>query len=221
MTKPKFHQFNCREQDRPDFRQARAVLKHKPDIIFFELPEKDESPETIFNKYDCKNKPLKEVNIIKKRLENASKEFKYALSDIKTWENIEKVWQEEHNILLYNVDGPKELRLEFFEAWNNTYPCITKNWLWWVKIYLRERIMANHISSIIKKYKMKKNPIALIFLQNFHWRHVKFLLENPSKEEIWKYYFGNFSEVTSLIISKKIKENNKLFYNYWKKYSDF
>lgn len=216
MIKPKFHQFDCREQNRVDFRQARAVLKYKPDIIIFELPEKHGSPETIFNKYDCKNKPLKKSKIIKKDLIKASHKFQYALSDIKTWENIERLWRKNHNILLYNVDGPQELRAEFFETWNHMYPCATKNWLWWVQIYLRERFMANHIHSVIKKYKIKNNPKILIFLQNFHWKHVKFLLNNPSKEEIWRYYFGKFSEIMPLTISNRIRKNNKLFYRYWK-----
>lgn len=221
MIKPKFHQFDCREQNRADFRQARAVLKYKPDIIIFELHEKHGSPETIFNKHDCKNKPVGEIAIIRKSLKKVSREFRYALSDVKMWENIERLWREGHNILLYNVDGPRELRAEFFEVWNHMYPCATKNWLWWVRIYLRERIMANHIYSIIKKYKIKNNPKILIFLQSFHWKHVKFLLGNPLKEEIWKYYFSKFSEITPLTISERIRRNNKLFYRHWKKYSDF
>lgn len=81
--------------------------------------------------------------------------------------------------------------------------------------------MANHAQSIVKKYKIKNNPKILIFLQRFHWEHVKFLLDNPSKKKIWKYYFGKFSEITHLTISKKIRKNNKLFYRYWKKYSNF
>lgn len=83
----------------------------------------------IFNKYDCENKPLKEVAIIKKGLKKASREFRYALSDVKVWENIERLWRKSHNVSLYNVDGPRELRAEFFEIWNHTYPCATKNWL--------------------------------------------------------------------------------------------
>ncbi|MDD3101568.1 MAG: hypothetical protein PHE59_00240 [Patescibacteria group bacterium] len=221
MIKPKFHQFNCREQNRVDLRQARAVLKYKPDIIIFEQPEKDGNPESIFNKYDCKNKPFRKVSIIKKNLKEVSREFRYALSMVKTFENIERLWHDGHDILLYNVDGPQELRADFFEVWYNMYPCATKNWLWWVYIYLRERIMANHIHLILKKYKIKNNPKILIFIQSFHWKHVKFLLSNPSKKEIWNYYFGKFSEITPPTIAKRIRKNNELFYKYWEKYSDF
>jgi len=218
---PKLHQFDCREQNRTDLRQARAVLKYKPDIIIFELAGKSGNPETIFNKYDCKNKPFGEIAIIQKSLKKVSRKFGYALSNIKTCENIKQLWRNDHNVLLYNVDGPRDLRTEFFEAWEHMYPCAAKNWLWWVRIYIRERIMANHIQLILKKYKIKNDPKILIFLQNFHWRHVKFLLTNPSKEKIWKYYFSKFSEITPRAISERIKRNNKLFYKYWGKISDF
>ena len=75
MMKPIFLQFSCREQNKPDFRQARAVTKHEPDIILFETPEKDGSPELIFNKYTCKNKPLRKVKIIQGELRRVSKRF--------------------------------------------------------------------------------------------------------------------------------------------------
>ena len=93
------------------------------------------------------------------------------------------------------------------------YPCATKNWLWWVQIYLRERIMANHISFIVKKYKIKNNQKVLIFLQSFHWGHVKFLLDNPSKKEIWNYYFGKFSEVTYQRFPRKLAKIIRCFIN--------
>jgi len=221
MIKPIYHQVNCREQNKVDLRQAKAVLKYKPDIIIFELPEKNNSPETVFNKYNCRQKPVVKIKLIKKNLKKSAKQFGYALSDIKVWENIEYLWQQEKNVLLYNIDGPTELRQEFFEVWQNMYPSAKKNWLWWVSIYLRDRIMANHLQSILKKYKFQKNPVILIFLQNFHWQHVKFLLKNPTSQEIWQYYFGKFSEINIKTISHRIKKNNKLFYRYWKKYSDF
>ena len=40
-----------------------------------------------------------------------------------------------------------------------------------------------------------KKPTVLIFLQSFHWEHVKFLVKKPNKDEIWDYYFGKFSEI--------------------------
>lgn len=227
--KPKFIQINCREEintrnwKQPDYRQAEAVLKYRPDIIIFENVEKNGSPETIFNEYSTENKPVKEVLAIQKNLRmNARKPgLGDALSDVKTWENIMRLWREGHEVLVYNVDAPKELRKEFFEVWRHMYPCALKNWLWWVRIYLREVIMARHIRNILKKYKAKENPIILICLQSFHWEHVKFLLDNPSKGDIWKYYFSKFKEVSRKNIAGKIKKENKIFYMYWKKLSGF
>ena len=122
--------------------------------------------------------------------------------------------------LLFNVDAPKELRSEWFDVWNNMYPCALKNWLWWVPIFIRERIMAKNICHILENYKEKENPKILIFLQSFHWRHVKFLLSEPSKDKIWEYYFGKFDRISKEHISEKIKKLNKTYYKYWKKYAE-
>ncbi len=81
--------------------------------------------------------------------------------------------------------------------------------------------MAKNIQWILDNYKEKKEPKVLVFLQSFHWDHVKFLLNNPSKNKIWNYYFGNFSEIDKQSIGNKIKNINKVFYKYWSKISDF
>lgn len=81
--------------------------------------------------------------------------------------------------------------------------------------------MANNVQWILRNYKGKENPTVLIFLQSFHWDHVKFLLKNPSKKAIWNYYFGKFSEINKSDIAIKIEGLNKVFYKYWKKFSDF
>jgi len=221
--KPKIVQFDIREENRKDYRQARAVLKYRPDIIIFENPEHNLSPESKFNKYSPQNKPMKEFLAIQKYFKIAAKEgFGYALSDIKTWKNIMQLWREGHNVLIYDVDGPAELRQEFFHVWRHMYPCALKNWLWVAcRFYIREVIMAKHVCNILKKYKAKTNPTILICLQKIHWVHVKFLLSNPSKEKIWKYYFGRFKEISRKNITSKIKKENKVFYKYWKKYSGF
>lgn len=226
--KPKFIQVNCREEintrnwKQPDYRQAEAVLKYRPDIIIFEQAEKNGSPETVFNKYSPENKPIEKVLAIQKGLRMAAEEpgFGDALSTVKTWENIMQLWREGHNVLIYNVDAPRDLRREFFEVWCHMYPCALKNWLWWVRIYLREVIMAKHVRDISKKYTAKTDPTILICIQSFHWRHVRFLLSGPSKDKIWQYYFSGFKEVSRKNISGKIKKENKIFYMYWKKLSD-
>lgn len=219
---PIFHQINCRETKRADYRQAMAVLKYKPDIIIFELPEKKGRSELEYNKFLPKDKPFEKILSDVKGLRAYYKKSKdgVALSDALMWENIVRIWRSGRNILLYSVDGPKELRQELLEIWDGCYPCAMKNWIWWVQIYLRERIMANHIRNILENYTGKKSPKVLIFLQSFHWLHVKFLLKNPSPAQIYKYYFGKFWKVNKSNIKNRIKANNKLFYKYWLKYSD-
>jgi len=220
--KPKFVQFSISEENRLDYRQARAVLKYRPDIIIFESAAEKFNPETVFNKYSPENKPLAEFRKVQSDLRKVSKRFKDALSDVKTWENIAQLWREGHNVLVYNVDAPREMRREFFDVWRHMYPCALKNWLWVAsRFYIREVIMAGHVTNILKKYKGKTNPTVLVCLQKTHWVHVKFLLSHPTKAQIWKYYFGKFKEVTPRTIGGKIKAANKVFYKYWKKVSAF
>ena len=215
-------QYSCVEGDKADYRQANSVLKYRPDIIIYEMPEKNGKPDLIFNKYAPNKKPLKEVDKRIEGMKEAAKTWPYAISEARTWENIRQLWQEGHDVLLFNVDAPRELRAEFYEVWNHMYPCAKKNWLWWVQIYLRERIMANHMEKILADLPDDKKLTMLMFLQSFHWDHVKFLLTKPNKEEIWDYYFGKFQkEVTVQNIEAKIKNNNKIFSKYWAKYSDF
>jgi hypothetical protein len=207
---------------KPDLRQSEYVLKYKPDIIIFEGGA-GKTPDTIYNKYSVKDKPLKLIKEKQKWLKKVSKNPGNgdAISDVVLWDNIMKVWSEGHNILVYNSDGPDELRKEFFEVWKYMYPSALKNWLWWVRIYLREKYMAKNIQWILDKNKNKEELVIAIFLQSFHWRHVKFLLTNPSKKEIWEYYFSKFKEVDINSIGEKIKKQNKTFYKYWQRISDF
>ena len=226
--KIKYIQVDCHEEIntpgwiKPDLRQAECVLKYKPDIIIFELGA-DKTPDTIYNNYSPKDKPLKLVKERQKWLKKVSKKPGNgdAISDVVLWDNITKVWNEGHNILIYNTDGSDELRKEFFEVWKYMYPCALRNWLWWVQIYLREKYMTKNIQWILEKNKDKESLVVVIFLQSFHWKHVSFLLKNPSKKEIWEYYFSNFKEVNKSNITEKIKKENKVLYKYWQKISDF
>ncbi len=220
--KPKYIQFDCKEVDELDLRQANAVTKYKPDIIILEYPNNNKTPDLVFNKYEALKKPKE---LVKKRLKNFSnnvlKIHPWVKADTVMWKNIASLWAKDHQISIYSVDAPSELTSEWLDVWRYTYPCVKKNWLWWVQIYLRERIMTDNIQWILRNYKEKENPTTLIFLQSFHWDHVKFLLKNPSKKEIWNYYFGKFLEVNRSNIGIKIKSLNKVFYKYWKKFSDF
>ncbi|MCK5286072.1 MAG: hypothetical protein KAJ58_02505 [Candidatus Pacebacteria bacterium] len=220
--KPRYIQFNCKEIDALDLRQANAVLKHKPDIIILEYPNNNKTPNLSFNNYDALKKPQKMVNDrIKEFPKHILKISPWVKSDTIMWKNIASLWKKNHQILVYSVDAPNELTGELLDVWRYTYPCVKKNWVWWVQIYLRERIMANNLQWVLDNYKEKENPTILIFLQDFHWKHVKFLLKNPGKEEIWNYYFNKYSEISKPNISVKIKKINKVFYKYWKMVSDF
>ena len=218
--KPKYIQVDCKETNKLDLRQAEAVLKHKPDIIILEYPNNNQTPDLEFNRFGALEKP-------KKMVEERIKEFPgevlkihpWARADTVMWKNIANLWSSGHQVLVYAVDAPNELTREWLEVWSYTYPCVKKNWVWWVQIYLRERKMADNVRWILDHYEGKNNPTILVFLQNFHWDHVQFLLSGPTKDEIWDYYFGKFSSVNKDNIEEKIKSLNKVFYKYWKRFS--
>lgn len=220
--KPKYIQFNCVESKALDLRQAKAILKHKPDIVILEYPNNKKTPDWEFNKYPALKKPKKLVSDrIKEFPPEVLKVHPWAKADTIMWRNIAGLWEKGHQIFVYSVDAPNELTKEWLDVWRGAYPCIQKNWVWWVQIYLREKMMAQHIKWILKNYKEKEDPTVLVFLQNFHWQHVKFLLTSPAKKEIWAYYFGRFSEIDKKTIGARIKSLNKVFYKYWKSVSDF
>ena len=217
--KPRFIQVDCRETNKLDLRQAKAVLKYKPDIIILEYPNNEKTPDTIFNKYAPANKPLK-------KLPKFSKETfamnPWVKSDVVMWNNVVYLWKkEECQVLIYQIDAPSELVSEWLLVWNNMYPCALKNWLWWVRSYLRERYMAKNVQWVLSQYKLKKRPTILIFLQSFHWEHVKFLLQNPSTKHVWNYYFGKFNNLQPSVIARTLRKQNKVFYKHWKIISGF
>jgi len=220
--KPIYHQFNCKETDELDLRQANAVLELKPDIIILEYPNNKKTPNLPFNNYPALEKPKQLVNKrLKEFPEKILKIHPWAKADTIMWKNINSLWGKNHQVLVYAVDAPVELTKEWLEVWNHMYPCSKRNWLWWVQIYLREKIMAKNIQWILDNYKDKEKPKILVFLQSFHWKHVKFLLKAPKKDDIWNYYFGKFTEIDRQTIRNKIKKSNRLFYKYWKKIADF
>lgn len=198
--KPKYIQINCAEEKEIDLRQAKAVLRYKPDLIFLEYPT---------NSLKSIKKP---IHINKKII----LKFPWTESDNYMWANIEKIWKNGHNTLVYAIDGPYDLvNKANIYLYDKKHPYKTTDLFWWVRIYLRECFMARNIMLILKKYKKKKNPIILVFVQNFHWRHVKFLLSNHSEKAIWNYYFKRFRGSTSIEISRLVKKENKILFKYW------
>lgn len=220
--KPRFIQRSCVEGNKIDLRQADAVLDHKPDIIFFERPQnKNGKPGTVFNHYSCRTKPTKKINEIIKEAKIAAKEFPYAEGDIFIWKNINKLWDEGINTQIYNVDSPQRMRAEGFYLFNKPisegYPGVRKDWLFWAYLYLRDSYMANNIRSVLKTYSLKPDPTICIFIESIHWQHIQFLLENPSKEKIWKYYFSRFPGIKPNTLQRKIRERSKIIAEYWEK----
>lgn len=218
--KPKYIQKDCVEGDEVDLRQANTILKYKSDIVVFELPAGKSGPDSVFNKYSVNKKPLKKVDEIIKRLKISAKKYPYAGSDVVVWENIKKLWADGHNVLIYNIDAPDELRSGYIKNLNFPYPQARKNWLFWVYLYIRDTYMARNMEKVLKNYELinnkgKENPTIAIFLQSIHWKHVQFLLTKPTQAEIFKYYFGRFSELNTKNIGNEIKAKNKFLYKWW------
>ena len=63
----KILQYSCRESGEIDMRQAKAVLRHKPDVIIFEAPSNTRTASSIFNKFKPNAKPMREFAAIQKR----------------------------------------------------------------------------------------------------------------------------------------------------------
>jgi len=219
----KLYQFSCKEGKKIDLRQANAVLRHRPDVIIFEAPINSLSPSLIYNKYSPSRKPFREVEKHKKMLKSVAKKAPWVASDIYVYENIVSIWKAGHDVKLYNADAPQELlqvNLKIDDNWNPKPYRRGTHFQWWVRIYLREKIMAWHIAQIFSQYK-NENPTILIFLQKFHWRNVQFLLSKPSKKQIYEYYFGKFKNLSMKTIGEVVKETDKTLYNFWKRESDF
>lgn len=219
----KLLQFSCKGVAGVDPRQGEAVLRHRPDVIIFEAPTNLRPPDTVFNQYPTNKKPLDKVRDHIKNLEQVGKTYPWVRSDIQVYKNIVGLWNEGHDIKIYNVDAPSDiLRVPDDQPSPNSPhpPRRGQALFFWVRIYLREKIMAQHMSSILKKYE-NQNITILIFLQKFHWLNVQFQLSKPSKREIWKYYFGRFNNLNPEKLETKIKEYNSTLFKYWERFSDF
>lgn len=202
----KFIQINCKEENSIDKRQANAVLKYRPDVILLEYP-------TTAGSYEFRTKS---PNITKEIISA----IPWTRSDKYMWLNIAKLNKTNHNVVLYAVDGPYNLvnDANIYPS-NKQNPNRTMNLYWWVRIYLRERFMAQNIKKILRKYKNKKSLTILVFLQKFHWQHVEFILSHPTKHKIWNFYFGRrFKKLKPTEISDKLRGEAPILYRYWRKY---
>jgi len=138
VIKPKYIQVDCLEKEGLDLRQAEAVLKHKPDIIILEYPNNEKNPSLTFNEYGALEKPK---DMVKKKNQKFSdkvlKIHPWAEADTVMWRNIARLWKSGHQCMVYSVDAPSDLTGEWLEVWKNCYPCVKKNWLWWVSFFVR------------------------------------------------------------------------------------
>lgn len=220
----KLFQFSCTEGNKVDMRQANAVSRYRPDIIIFEAPCNKKTPDLIYNKFSPSKKPLNELMKDKIELRKVSKKYLWVESDIYVYDNVASLWRGGHDVKMYNVDGPRELlriNLEGGVHWNPKPFCRGTHFIWWVRIYLREKIMTKNIEYIFSKNKNMNGLTVLMFLQKFHWINVKFQLLKPSKEKMFNYYFGSFKGLNPKNIGLIVKEENKELYKYWCKYSEF
>lgn len=202
VVKPRFIQVSCAEGNKIDLRQAKAVLRYKPDIIFLEYP-------------GISLKPIVKPIYISKAVIS---KYPWVESDNFMWANVSRLWKSGYPVLVYAVDGPHDLVSETSippYPYNEKYPHKTTNLFWWVRIYLRECFMAKKIRTILKQYRGKKSPTVLVFLQSFHWRHVQFLLSNPSKKATRDYYFKRFRRLKIKDIYKLLQKENKILSKYW------
>lgn len=192
----KFIQVGCKERDGIDPAQAKAVLKHKPDIILFEYPQNNKTPDTIFNKYLPAKKPKKEVTKMIQMLKVASKSQSWVQSDVQVFKNIDKLWSKGKQVYLYFIDAPSKItsaRLDENNKLHRPFPKIQKYLWWWKKMYARESYMTKHLKWILKKHEEKDIKI-LVFLEKFHWNNVQFRMKAKSKEAIQEYYFSTFNK---------------------------
>lgn len=216
----KIHQFSCREENGVDHRQADAILRHNPDVIFWEAPSTGRKASLVFDPKKSPKKHEGQLKKITKSLQKVSKKYPWVVSDISVYKNAIELLKNGHRVRIYNVDAPSELLKEtIINKWNMMERPRRRgsHLLWWIYIYLRERIMTRNIQPLLKG----DRQTALMFLQKFHWLNVKFLLSNPTKDDIWRYYFGKFKNINKQNVSEIIKEKNKVLYKYWLRHSDF
>ncbi|MBU3958078.1 MAG: hypothetical protein KKB25_03305 [Nanoarchaeota archaeon] len=188
---------------RASIKKTKEILKIKPYIILFEYPQ-DSEPGTFYNKFLPSKKPLKRFKRLKQNLRKHARKYPWLIGDVKIFEMIERLWRENKQVLLFNMDGPSKLtalcdkivrsrnRL-LFDVWN----------------YLREQYMIKTIRKVKNEFPRSK---IVIICHDYHWKNIEFLLRNPSKKEVNKYYFSRIDEYIKFDLKKY-----KILQNYWNK----
>jgi hypothetical protein len=211
----KLIQASCLESNKTDSRQADAVLRHRPDVIIFESPMPDSTYEDVCNHYLPHQKPIAVIRKRMQMLRQIAKKCPWVLSDVQMYENVIALWKKGHDIKLYHVDASPELLQIVTPNSQQLIPCRRGTYLmWWTRIFLRETFMTKNIAAILAKYQ-KTDATILIFLQKFHWINVLFRLKNPTKKQLWNFYFGKFKKLEKSSLTTKVKEFNPTLYKYW------
>ncbi len=198
-------------------KKAEEILKIKPDAILFEYPVPERNSLSDFNNFSPKEKPKQRIDAWKKSYAKYSEKYHWLKSEYKIIEAIEQLWNEEKQTYLFEIDGPIGL----------TSIGETKDSLKGLQIivwnYIREKFMAENIRNIesFLDKKAGKEGVVLIFCHDTHWKNIRFLLKNPSKNEIQKYYFSRRGIKSIKEIESELKEKNMLLYQFWKLKSDF
>lgn len=215
-------QYDCYEGARVDRTQARAVAKHKPDIILWESPAGIRGPADTLNAYPPKRKPRAVYRGRIAGLKRVARSYPWVASDVLVYEALRRLWESGHNVKVFHVDAPPELLREDLAPFKKGVRPEPKrrgtDLAWWVRIYLREKIMSGNIRDILAR--ANKDARTLAFIQRFHWMNIRFLLARPTKREIWERYFGRFNGLSRRNIGTEVRKHPVL-YKYWRRYSDF
>jgi len=173
------------------------------------------------NKLPPSKKPVSEVRKHQQMLRRVARRYPWVASDVAVYDEVVKLWHEDHNVQLFSVDGPRELLRESIKnEWGNISRPRKRgvHLPWWVYIYLRERIMTSNIEKALAT--LPHDATVLVFLQKFHWLNAQFLLTKPSNKQIYQYYFAAFDTPQRSLEKRIISLNNAILLRYWKKYSD-
>ncbi|MBT4804712.1 hypothetical protein HON71_00920 [Candidatus Woesearchaeota archaeon] len=181
-------------------KKAEAILNHKPEIILFEMPE-GSIPD--FNKYEALEKPKQLILEWEASLKKSSKMYPWLKSEILVVKAINQLWNSGHQVLIYEIDGPQELTSLAIREEITKKGIMNQVWNFLRELYMVEKI---------KKH-IQDDKKILVFLHDFHWNNVQFLLTNPSSKRIFNYSFrrsgyDNPQQVRDLI-------ENKMLLTFW------
>jgi|SRR3989338_1031884 len=180
LDEPKHSAENCEKQ-------AKQILKIKPDVILFEFPQ-ESKPGSDYNRFLPKNKPYEKFNATKKGFRKISKLYPWSTGEIAILEAIETLWKQGHQVLLFNMDGPQEITRLCDQTDFNKTPLLFE-----IINYFREQHMIRTIKKIQRRYPSKK---IIVLCSNWHWKRLQFLLRTRNKNKIIKPFLPNTPKPT-------------------------